>query len=249
MPQSCSAVGPNSSNTETGQAPSAATGLPAASICHSNSRRSRLIAATVIVIVAAVLAASFDLVRPIRDRYIPKRFGVVEPGKIYRSGQISTVLIKPTLEKHSIRCVVDLTGDRDTPEKAYHDAELQAIDELGIRRVSCPLDSDGTGDVVIYAGAVKALVDAVQAGEPALVHCAAGTQRTGGVVALYRLLVQKQTPAEVLAEMRKYKYNPQRSPKLLAYLNGHMPELATELVRNGAIERLPDELPMLPTGQ
>lgn len=207
--------------------------------------RNRLWLGGIILAAGAALAANPDAVRSVRDRFVPKRWGVVEPGRIYRSGQISTALVRETFEQHGIRRVVDLTGDADTPEKAYHDAELRAIGELGIRRGSFPLDSDGTGDVVIYAAAVKALIDAERAGEPVLVHCAAGTQRTGGVVALYRLLVQHKHPAEVLAEMRRYKYDPQYSPKLLAYLNNHMRELAEELVRNGGIDRVPEPLPAL----
>ncbi|WP_339674913.1 hypothetical protein, partial [uncultured Gimesia sp.] len=31
----------------------------------------------------------------LEDRVVAKRFGVVEPGKIYRSGQISSYLIEP----------------------------------------------------------------------------------------------------------------------------------------------------------
>ncbi|MGQ0633017.1 MAG: tyrosine-protein phosphatase [Planctomycetaceae bacterium] len=201
--------------------------------------------AIVVLAAGVALAISPDLARSVRDRFIPKRFGVVEPGKLFRSGQISTALVKKTLKQHGIKRVVDLTGAGDTPEKAYHDAELVAIDELGIARVSCPLNSDGTGDVVVYAAAVKALVDAQRAGEPALVHCAAGTQRTGGVVALYRLFVQHKPPEEVFAEMQRYKYDAKRSPKLLAYLNEHMPELAQELVCNGAIDRVPETLPAL----
>lgn len=182
-------------------------------------------------------------VRDLRDQFLPKRWGVVEPGRIYRSGQISAHLIKQTLAEHRIGRVVDLTFDN--PKDRYHEAELAAIAELGIERELFPLISDGTGDVAIYAGAVAAVAEAERAGTPVLVHCAAGTQRTGGVVALYRLLVQKKAPAEVLAEMRTYKYDPHQSPRLMAYLNEHMRELAQELVRLGTIGEIPEPLPVL----
>jgi protein tyrosine/serine phosphatase len=85
----------------------------------------------------------------------------------------------------------------------------------------------------------------VREGKPVLVHCAAGAQRTGGVVALYRLLVQGKSPEFAFAEMQKYKYDPRRSPKLLEYVNSHIGEIAEDLVRDGTIERVPDPLPQL----
>lgn len=198
-----------------------------------------------LVAAALTLALNPGWVRDIRDQFIPKRWGVVEPGKIYRSGQISARLIRPMLEDNRIARVVDLTTD-DIPE-AYHDAEIETITDMGIERKLFPLISDGTGDVETYAAAVASVAEAERQGKPVLVHCAAGTQRTGGVIATYRLLVQKKAPAEVLEEMRKYKYDPVHSPRLREYLNEHMPELASELVRHGTIDQVPEPLPRLPT--
>ncbi len=144
---------------------------------------------------------------------------------------------------HHIQRVVDLTFDN--PYDKNHVAELAAIEELGIERKLCPLLSDGTGDVHIYAQAVAEVADAARQGKPVLVHCAAGTQRTGGVVALYRLLVEGKSPEFVFDEMREYKYDPQYSPKLLHYVNEHIGEIAEDLVRNGTIRRVPEPLPQI----
>lgn len=206
------------------------------------TRRQKLVVAAVVVF-AAVVAVNHEQVTALRDRFIPKRWGVVEAGKIYRSGQLSRHLVKQVLEKHHIQTVVDLTFDN--PQDANHTAEIAAIAELGIERKLCPLDSDGTGDVQIYAQAVAAVAAAARQGKPVLVHCVAGAQRTGGVVALYRLLVEGRTPAFVFDEMQKYKYDPERSPRLLEYLNAHIGEIADCLVRDGTIERVPSPLPKL----
>lgn len=205
------------------------------------SRARVIVAATV---VAIVLAAFFqDEVTAFRDRFIPKRWGAVEEGRIFRSGQLSRHLIRQMLVQNRIQRVVDLTFDN--PSDANHSAELTAIADLGIERRLCPLDSDGTGDVHIYAQAVAAVAEAARLGKPVLVHCAAGSQRTGGVVAFYRLLVQGKSPEFVLAEMKKYKYDPKASPKLLEYVNAHIGEIAEELVRDGTIARVPRPLPRL----
>ncbi|MBS0261175.1 MAG: dual specificity protein phosphatase family protein [Planctomycetes bacterium] len=199
-----------------------------------------VIAATV---AALVFAERKDAFRAVRDRFVPKRWGVVEEGKIYRSGQLSRHLVKEMLSKHHIQRVVDLTFDN--PQDANHTAEVRAAAELGIHHKLYPLDSDGTGDVHIYAQAVAAVADAEREGQPVLVHCYAGSQRTGGVVALYRLLVQHWSPDDVLAEMRHYKYDPHESPRLIEYLNRHVGEIASDLVAQGTIESVPEPLPRL----
>ncbi|MFM8286561.1 MAG: tyrosine-protein phosphatase [Planctomycetaceae bacterium] len=198
--------------------------------------------------VAGVALAWFaeDLVA-LRHRFSPKRFGVVEAGEVYRSGQIAGHLIDGVLRDRRIGLVVDLTDDNptDPQELADQQAEQAAIARLGVERRQHVLIADGTGDVVTYADAVRSVVEGVRTGRPVLVHCAAGTQCTGGVIALYRLLVQHQPADEVLREMQYYKYNYDMSPQLLDYLNDNLPALADELVRNGAIDQVPNPLPRL----
>jgi len=195
------------------------------------------------VMVLAIVAINHEQVTALRDRFIPKRWGVVAEGKIYRSGQLSRHLVKQTLQANHIQTVVDLTFDnREDDNQA---AELAAIAELGIERKLCPLDSDGTGDPHIYAQAVAAVAASAREGKPVLVHCIAGAQRTGGVVALYRLLVEGRSPEFVLDEMQRFAYDPKRSPRLQEYLNAHIGEIAEDLVRDGTIERVPAPLPKL----
>jgi protein tyrosine/serine phosphatase len=205
--------------------------------------RRRKFAIAAIVVVIAIVAVNHEQVTALRDRFIPKRWGVVQEGKIYRSGQLSQHLVKKTLQVNHIQTVVDLTYD--IREDDNHAAELAAIAELGIERKLCPLDSDGTGDPHIYAQAVSAVAASAREGKPVLVHCIAGAQRTGGVIALYRLLVEGRSPAFVLEEMQKYAYDPKRSPRLQEYLNAHIGEIAADLVRDGTIERVPTPLPKL----
>ena len=206
-------------------------------------RRRRILVFLVAVLAAGLLAANHRQVTALRDRFVPKRWGVVEEGKIYRSGQISRHLIRQMLESNGIQVVVDLTWD--DPNEPNHLAEVAAIADLGIDRRLCPLLSDGTGDVHIYARAVSEVAAAAREGKTVLVHCAAGAQRTGGVVALFRMLVQRKSPEFALAEMRRYKYDPQRSPRLLEFVNAHIGEIAEDLVRDGTLDRVPDPLPQL----
>ena len=194
------------------------------------------------------LALNAESLARLRHQLFPKRFGVVEPGRIYRSGQIASRLIADVLRDNHIDLVVDLTNDSpsDPAELADKQAEIAAIARLGIERQQHILIPDGTGDLVTYAAAVKSVADGAAAGKRVLVHCAAGSQRTGGVVALYRLLVQHKAPAEVYEEMQAFKYSVHDSPRLIEFLNGNMRDLAAELVRNGTIDEIPQSLPLLP---
>lgn len=194
------------------------------------------------------LALNAESLARLRHQLFPKRFGVVEPGRIYRSGQIASRLIGDVLRDNQIDVVVDLTNDApsDPAELADKQAEIAAIDRLGIERHQHVLIPDGTGDLVTYAAAVKSVADGAAAGKRVLVHCAAGSQRTGGVVALYRLLVQHKPPSEVYEEMQAFKYSVHDSPRLIEFLNGNMRDLAAELVRNGTINEIPQNLPLLP---
>ena len=174
--------------------------------------------------------------------FIPKRFGTVKEGRIYRSGQLSAPLIKGVLRKHGIRVIVDLTAEN--ANNPYQLAESNAAKELSIQRMKFPLRGDGTGNVEQYANALAAICQAEQEGKPVLVHCGAGAQRTGGVIAVYRLLIERQPMDAVVEEMASYDWDPIDDVALPIYLNENMPRLAQMLVDRGVLCTMPDRLPI-----
>ena len=178
-----------------------------------------------------------------KDRLIPKRWAVVEGHSIYRSGQLSASLVKRTLARHGIQVIVALTFD--DPNDRNQAAEKKTAAELGIELRRFPLAGDGTGDVNNYAGALAVVIQAERQGRPVLVHCASGAQRTGGVIAFYRLLIDKRPPPEVVRELRRHGWNPQRNPKLLPYLNANLGRIATILHDQGLLDEIPAPLPVL----
>lgn len=179
---------------------------------------------------------------------IPRKFGVVEPGSIYRSGQISRFRIEDTLKEHKIGTVVFLSEDKDLVQDVSRPdvkAERETCQNLGITRYNFPLNGDGTGDIVQYANAVEAMVKSQQQFKPVLVHCHTGSQRTGAAVAFYRLLVQKKKPAEVYAELTYWEHDPGENAKLIPYVNDNLATLAQMLKERGVIDEVPAELPKL----
>ncbi len=167
----------------------------------------------------------------LRYRFVAKRFGDVTE-VVHRSGQISEHMIGPTLEKNHIRTIVDLTEPEFMPEGKIKERELAK--EKGIEVLNFPLVGDGTGDVETYARAVAAVIECERKGTPVLVHCAAGTYRTGGVVACFRILYQGWTMEQALAESKEYKWNPEER-KLPEYLEANLPKIKAYLIEWGAL--------------
>jgi protein tyrosine phosphatase (PTP) superfamily phosphohydrolase (DUF442 family) len=207
---------------------------------HTGCRRRWLPVAGLTVLIAGGIWGWTSI---LKDRVIPKRFGVVEQGRIYRSGQLSAALVKKVLVKYNIRVIVDLTSDN--PKDADQQAEKAAVAELGIKVVRLPLKGDGTGDINKYARAIAEIVEAGKKGKPVLVHCAAGAQRTGGIIAAYRLLVEKKDPSFVIDELARYGWKSKHDTQLLTWLNGNMGELAALLKQMNVINEVPDPPPQL----
>ncbi len=177
------------------------------------------------MIVIAVLIAGYALwIQALRDRFYPRNWGVVEPGKFYRAGQISRHIIKGTLQENHIGTVIFMSGDKANRPDVQ--AEAAAAAELGITRLNLNLDGNGTGKVENYVQAVAAVVNSERHNIPVLVHCQTGAQRTGGVVAYYRTLVQGKPGSEAYAELLHYGHDPDKNPVMIPYLNEHMAEVA-----------------------
>ena len=197
----------------------------------------------VAVLVVVIAGGIWLWEEKLKDHIIPKQWGTVEQGKIYRSGQLSATLVRKMLEKHNIAVIIALTSE--IPGDKYQEAEKRAAAELGIELFRYPLRGDGTGDINNYARAIAAIVDAKKKGKAVLVHCAAGAHRTGGVIACYRMLVEKRTPSFAYNELLRYGWHDKPDQVLLSYINRNMVELAARLKQMGVIEQIPDPLPVI----
>lgn len=178
----------------------------------------------------------------LKDQLIPKRWGTVEEGLIYRSGSLSPSLAEKTLKKYEIKVIVDLTSE--SPDSPPRKAQESAAEKLGIEVKRYPLGGNGTGDINSYIQALETIINAHNNRKPVLVHCVSGTQRTGGVIACYRFLVQHKSPEYVYKEMRKYDWVPRKNPDIIDYLNENLPVIAENLKDKGMIETIPEPLPV-----
>jgi protein-tyrosine phosphatase len=170
-------------------------------------------------------------------------WGTVVPGQIFRSATVSRHLIRRKLADNRIGVIVFLS--RDTGDDVDLSAERNAAREMGVKFLNFPMNGDGVASPEQYTAALAAVCQAKAEGKPVLIHCHSGAQRTGGVVAMYRLLVEGQPPSQAYAEMRHYGYNPAHNTTLLPFLNEHIAQWAQALADLKIIPQVPQPLPKL----
>jgi protein tyrosine/serine phosphatase len=186
-----------------------------------NSAQKRDRTVPIIILVVIVIAVGATVWRKvIRDYVIAKNFGVVEDRQIYRSGQLTPRMLEHSLEEHGIRTIIDLS--EHTPVTQESRAEQAVADKLGVRRYTFSLEGDGTGDPDIYVDVLKLMAD--PANQPVLVHCAAGAQRTGAAVMLYRSLVQGEPIQEAYPETFEHGHK-EDEWIMLAYIADNIDEI------------------------
>ena len=167
-----------------------------------------------IVIALAVTLAALGYRNFVHPNIFPKRFGVVVPGSIYRSGKLTTAALTKVVRENDIKTVVDLGAwVESTPQNRLANAREQATsDALGVDRHVFQLIGDATGNPGQYVEALKIVLD--PANQPVLVHCGAGTERTGCLVAMYRMYHDGLTLDEAYAEAEKAGHSGGRNPHL-----------------------------------
>lgn len=163
-------------------------------------------------------AVAVALVPPVvlyRTQYIhAKRFREVEPGKLYRSGQMTADGLREIVEQHNIKTVVNLQHEQPDPllpdhwlgKGKVHESEL--CKQLGVKYVLLTPDVLPPGNTVDKEPPVVEEWLSLLKDEnyPILLHCKAGLHRTGRLTAIYRMEHHRWTPGEALRELRANGY-------------------------------------------
>ncbi|MCA9296130.1 MAG: tyrosine-protein phosphatase [Phycisphaerales bacterium] len=186
-----------------------------------NAERKRDRTVPIIIAVVIIIAGGATVWHKwVRHYVIAKNFGVVEENQIYRTGQMTPRMLRRSCEEHGIRTIIDLSEHTPVSEKSR--AEQAVADELGVRRFTFSLEGDGTGDPNIYVDVLRLMAD--PANQPVLVHCAAGAQRTGAAVLLYRSLVQGESFREAYPETFEHGHK-EDEWIMLAYIADNIDEI------------------------
>lgn len=161
-------------------------------VVKKNNRRFAIAA------LAVVLSAGVGTGWYLHNHLSPKRFGVVTPGLLYRCGDISPEELEAVTHTYGIRTVLSLLNP-DVPKSAE---ERDAARRLGLRWENVPLSGDGASTPADRERIKDILFDPDVG--PLLVHCSAGTNRTGLTIGMYRIHRDGWTVERVLDEMRRY---------------------------------------------
>ncbi len=157
-----------------------------------------------------------------------RNFRVVEPGVLYRSGQMSPGGFERVLREFEIRSVVSLRETRNDEGKLVDQFEEDFCREHGLSflRLSpadwTPIDGVIPGDQNITEFLDFLKLPSTQ--RPVLVHCFAGIHRTGAHCAVYRMEYSGWHAADAIAELRQIG-GPRATfaDNLLTYLRNYTP--------------------------
>jgi undecaprenyl-diphosphatase len=142
-------------------------------------------------------------------------FDTVLPGKVYRSGQLDEKQWKHYLQKYAIKSLLNLRGEHRAA--SWYQEEVRAANMLRVTHYDMKISANrevdnGTLDTIL------AIMQ--QAPKPLLVHCQAGSDRSGLITGVYLFKIEGQ-PAETASGQ-------------LSLLYGHFPYL---LSKTGATDR------------
>ncbi len=139
-----------------------------------------------------------------------RKVHVVEPGVLYRSGQLNQAGLQRMINEYGIRTVVTFRFADDGEVLPPDHAEEQYCRRRGLRyeRVVPRLWSAPDGSVPAK-DSVSAFVQLITdpTAYPILMHCFAGIHRTGAYCAIFRMTRQGWTSAEALRELGVHGYD------------------------------------------
>lgn len=183
-------------------------------------------------VAAAACVALVFAFKSFRHHFVPRNFGIVEPGCIFRSGRLTARMIRRVKQTHGIRTIIDLGA---YPAGTSDELLMQrTASDLGLTRyVMRGVFGNATGNPNVYLRAVRLLADPTS--HPVLIHCAAGAERTGAAVILFRHLVQGKPIDEVYQEALRFRHDPAKNGEMRGYVERHAPAIREAFERGGDI--------------
>jgi tyrosine-protein phosphatase SIW14 len=163
-------------------------------------------------IVALIVALPFVVFRA--DWAHSKRLREIEPGRVYRSGQMTAEGFTDAVREYRIRTVLNLQEDNQDPllplsfldGRTIHESELCA--RIGVRyRLICPdLINPRRADAGARPPTVDEFLEVMDDPDsyPILFHCKAGLHRTGCLAAVYRMEYHGWTQREAYEELKAH---------------------------------------------
>jgi tyrosine-protein phosphatase SIW14 len=148
-------------------------------------------------------------------------------GTLYRGAQPHDSAYAD-LQKLGMGIVVDLRG-----ESGEVSAEQRSVESLGMKFVNLPWSGAGLpsrDELLTFFTLLRDNPDT-----KIFLHCQYGADRTGVMIALYRIAVDHWTPEQAITEMKEFHYHSFMLPHLARYVRGFPAALAADPSLAGAV--------------
>lgn len=151
-------------------------------------------------------------------------FHPIEDGAAYRSGQLSGDQFIERIRANGIRTIINLRGNN--AGRGWYDDEIKASTAAGVAHIDFPISS---GRELTEAQIAQLTGHLRTAARPILIHCEAGSDRTGLTAALYQLVIAGKSAAEASQQ--------------LSFRYGHFPWLGSSTIAmDNTFERVAAQL-------
>jgi len=138
-------------------------------------------------------------------------FGCVEPGALYRSAQPGAAGLRVLQHRYGIRTVINLRSPDRVRTRPLAQEEVAFARNHGMRFINLPY-GDPSPETQIEK--FLAIMDD-PANHPVLIHCAEGKERSGVMIAAWRMRKQGWPYDRAVAEMESFGFEPAQKPDML----------------------------------
>lgn len=150
---------------------------------------------------------------------------MVAPDHLFRSGLPDDRFVRYLHERRGVQRIVSLSG----PTPAHDTARALGMEVIVL---------DWPASHLPPRNELESLLRVLDRGGPTLVHCAGGSDRTGYVIAAWRVRREGWPLDRAVEEMARYWHDPARNPRLQtelrAFLGHDAPVAAGPPLRTGS---------------
>ncbi len=154
-----------------------------------------------------------------------KRLRPVEPGILYRSGQLTAAGFEEALARHQVRTVINLKEEAPDPVLKGGPRESELCRVHGVRHLFLEVE---LFDPSIQPRPRSACIDQFlaimddPANHPVLLHCQAGLHRTGILSAIYRMEYCGWSRDEAIEELKLHGFGDSKCNSSNEYISQYL---------------------------